>query len=852
MDEEFAKLVRAWTTKPEFLSPFVDHLPKTSSIPSPKDILGYHPGAPKKLTYYTDIVRYLRALEKASPRVKLLNSGKTDEGRDCITAVIADEGTIRSLDQHKARLARLADPRGLSAEEASRIIGQTKPIYHVAGGLHSAETGSPEMLMELAFRLIAEDGEMYDTIRKNLIVFITPALEPDGQERYTDWYYRHKISEESEDDRMPGPPYWGKYIFHDNNRDIHYSQVTMRNWMKAHLEWHPTVLHDLHESVPFLYIFSGQTPHNPNLDPILHGELPWFAQNELSRMVSMGMPGVWTHAFVDMWSVGYLGFMASNHNGLFRMYETYGNGGANTMKRKVDTGGSDRFNASRREWYRPLPAYKEVDWSLRNNTNFMETGVLLGLEMAARNSAVLVENFYKKSRNSVDAGTREAPFGWTIPAGQNDQTRVAFLVNALRFQGIEVGRRADGTFVIRRDQPYGRLAKSLLEKQNYPDPNLRTYDDTGWTMGLTIGVEVKEIGDKKDLETPAPLIDKYDPKGSISGNGKWLAVHQHGSNSMVTLRYRFKDIAVEALTKASGNIPAGSFVVPDSSAARAEIERLGLSATALSEKPSPTHAVDLPRLAVFSTWGNTQEVGWVRHALDHFGVRYDLIFKDRVRQGNLRRSYDVIVMPAQGQSGKAIMQDLDCRGRKLAYTKTGDFKFLGAYGESEDICGGMGIAGVGEVEKFLQEGGRLITLGRASLFATDLGLARRVDTTRPSAAFYAPGPIVEAEILDRDHPIFYGYNSKTVPVRWAGGPLFTVPDQDKKGSVLMQFVGTEKSVLSGLMNRPAEVKEKAAVVTAAAGEGRILMFGTNPCYRWSNHAEFGMLFNSILHWNDWK
>ena len=176
-----------------------------------------------------------------------------------------------------------------------------------SGGLHSAETGPPEMLMELAYRLVAEESPLFDQIRKNVIVMIPRRHEPDGRDRYVDWYYRHKISEETESDRVAGPPYWGKYIYHDNNRDINYSQVTMRNWLKFYLEWHPPIMHDLHESVPFLYTFSGQAPQNPTLDPILYAELPWFSNFEMTKMIGYGMPGVWTHGFVDMWSPGISG-----------------------------------------------------------------------------------------------------------------------------------------------------------------------------------------------------------------------------------------------------------------------------------------------------------------------------------------------------------------------------------------------------------------------------------------------------------------------------------------------------------------------------------------------------------------
>jgi hypothetical protein len=872
-DEEFARLVKEWTTKPEFMSPLVDHLPKAPGIPTTKDVLGYYAGAPKKLTHVADLNRYYRALAAASKRVQIFPAGMTDEGRECMVVAISSEDTIRNLETYKGYLAKLADPRGLSDQEAKRIIGLAKPIYWFTGGLHSAETGPPEMLMELAYRLVADESPVFDQIRRNVIVMISPASEPDGRDRYVDWYYRHKLTEESESDRIPGPPYWGKYILHDNNRDINYSQVTMRNWLKFYLDWHPPIMHDLHESVPFMYTFSGQAPQNPTLDPILYAELPWFSNFEMTKMISYGMPGVWTHAFVDMWSPGYLGFMSSNHNGILRMYETFGNGGANTMKRTVDApegggeAGGGRGGNTTREWYRPLPPYKEVVWSMRNNTNYMETGVLSALELTAGFPKVVLENFYDKSRNSIESGTREAPYGYVMPAGQRDMTRVAFIVNTLRLQGVEVGRAQaevklkDGTFpagslIVKRNQPYGRLAKILLEKQNFPDANLRTYDDTGWTMGLMSHAQVREITDKALLDVPVQPVDTLTIDGTVKGDGPWLAVLHNGANSMVTLRYRLKDLKVEAIEQpfktGDTELPAGSLVVQSSARVKSEITKLGLQAVALAEAPAVArHSVDLPRLAIFSTWGGTQDVGWVRHAFDHFEVGYDLIYKERVRKGNLRDSYDVIVIPSQGRgSGKALVTDIESRGKAIAYTKSPQFPALGLYGESEDITGGMGLEGVLEFDKFVQSGGVLITLGASSFFPAEYGLTRTVDAGRTSPQFYAPGPIVEAEILKPAHPMFYGYSQKVAPVRYANGPLLRVPTEEKNKWVLMQFTGGDASVLSGLMKGAAEIRGRPAIVDVPTGAGRVILFATNPCYRWQNLGEFNMLANAILHYND--
>ncbi len=444
--------------------------------------------------------------------------------------------------------------------------------------------------------------------------------------------------------------------------------------------------------------------------------------------------------------------------------------------------------------------------------------------------------------------------------------------------------------MIKRDQPYGRLAKILLEKQNYPDPSLRTYDDSGWTMGLMTHTEIKETADKTVLAAAVePVIEikletRFDrmpaepsrhrrtgaapaPGGSNSTGGTGvppvrgdvaspLVVVANGTSNLITLRYRVKETKVRATEQAfkAGDleVPAGSLVFEpeDGHAVTKAAEGLGLEMAAPAAAPTvPTHDVDVPRLAVFSTWSGTQEVGWVRYAFDQYGVPYDLIFKERVKQGGLRAAYDVIVIPSQGGSGKRLVFDLEPKAKPLAYKKTERFKFLGMYGESDDITGGMGLPGVAELQKFVEEGGVLVTLGAASYFPPEFGLARRVDAARPSAQFYAPGPVVQAEILKPANPIFYGYDRKTLPVRWAGGPLLRVPDEDK-GQVLMQFPGGDASVLSGLMRGAAEIRNRPAVVEVPLGKGQLIIFATNPCYRWENLGEFNMLFNTILHWND--
>ncbi len=889
MDPDYAASVKEWTTKPEFSSPLVDHLPlgggpSGSGVPSPNDILGHHIGAPRQLTYYADVLRYYNALAARSPRVKVMPIGLTEEGRESVIVFVGSEDSIAHLDDNRKNLARLADPRGLSDSDAHALIARTKPIYTLSGGLHSAELGPPEMLMELAYRLVTEDSPLMEKIRSEIIVAIMPVADPDGRDRSIDWYLRHNVNV-TDYEKMSGVPYWGKYTKHDDNRDINYAGLANQNLLKWYLDWHPPIMHDLHESVPFLYIYSGQAPQNPLWDPIVYGELPMFASWDMSQLTKYGMPGVWYHGYVDAWSPGYVAIMSTNHNGMMRFYEIFGNAGATTMKRTLSQppnpgvsgggGGAGGGDFTKRSWFRPNPPYKEVVWSMRNNTNYAETGVLNSLQFAATFPGVVLENFYTKSAHALTAGAKEAPFGFVLPADQEDPTRVAFVIHILKMQGIEVGRAkaaiklSDGEYpagslVVKSNQPYGPLAKTLLIKQVDPDPELTTYDDSAWTMSLMTNTLIKPTKDIAVQQVPVDLVPddptgKYTPAGKLKdvAGAVVYAVPDHGSPNFITLRYGLRDTAVQvaekSFTAAGVTFPAGTFLVPSSAASTLKplAASLGLDLVALAKKPDVAiHEAATPRVAMFSTWSGTQDVGWVRFTFDQYKIPYDLIFKERVLQGNLAKDYDLILIPNQVRSAKQLITDIPKAKEPLPYTKTDKFKFLGDYGSSDDITGGMGIAGVAELQKFTEGGGVLVTLGTSSAFPAEFGLTPTIDSGNATARLYAPGPVVEAEITRPENPIFYGYSSTTVPVRYANGPLFRMPAELNRNNVLMRFPGGEKSVLSGLFNGPDEIKGRAAVVVAPVGKGEAVMFATNPVWRWQNMGEYRMMFNTLLNFRN--
>ena len=362
------KLYAEWTGEARYGSPLVDHLPLVKGIPTPNDVLGYYAGAPQKLTYYADILKYYQALAAATPRVRVEPIGRSDEGRELVVVWVSSEQNLQALGQNRDNLARVADPRGLSTEQINKLIAATKPHYHLIGGLHSSETGAPEMLMELVYRLAVESSPFINQIRDNVYVSVTPVADADGRDRVVDWFYRGlEAAQETAKPPVPaagarGQPAGGRAAagggqrgsqpegeraeagrgerggqaggirqpsvpgagtcYHDNNRDINVALVQMRALTDWYFTAHPPIMHDLHESMSLMYTYSGGPPQNPNLDPLLFAELPWFSNWELAQMTKWGMPGVYTHAFMDGWSPGYLASVAYNHNGVMRMYQT--------------------------------------------------------------------------------------------------------------------------------------------------------------------------------------------------------------------------------------------------------------------------------------------------------------------------------------------------------------------------------------------------------------------------------------------------------------------------------------------------------------------------------------------------
>ncbi len=624
VDEAYTKKLKEYTTETFFTSPLVDYLPASKTVPTPQAVLGDIAGAPGKLPYSHEVYQYMRMVEKASPRVKVYSIGKTEEGREMLAVAVSSESNLSKLEENRARLAKLADPRtiALNDAEADKLVDQSVPVYYITGSIHAPETGSPTALMELVYRLAVDESPYIQKIRSRIVTLVTPIVEVDGRDRQVDIYRWHLANA---DKHWPSLIYWGKYVAHDNNRDAMALTLNLtRNVLNTYTEWKAQVLHDLHESVAYLYDNTvGDGPYNAWLDPILTDEWQMIGWHNVSEMTKMGMPGVFTHGTFDTWTPGYLMFIAATHNGISRLYETFGNGGADTLERTL--GPSD----TARTWYKQNPPLPKARWSQRNNNNYQQTGLLVSLNHFADNKNLFLKNFYLKSKRSILKARTEGPAAYVFPGDDPRLGPQADLLRILQLQGCEISRATapftvtlpgkkrparemtNDSGLVERErqrrrtecprkgkrerkgeaggkrraaggpniprwhvcpangpaiQPHRRHAARLSGTWAPDDPQRNPYDDTGWTFGELFNVRVVRVTDTKVLDAALePVKGELAAAGGLTGTGTIFAINHNADPSLATLRYKFRDaqidVAEEPFESGGQKFNRGSFII---------------------------------------------------------------------------------------------------------------------------------------------------------------------------------------------------------------------------------------------------------------------------------------------------
>jgi hypothetical protein len=662
-------------------------------------------------------------------------------------------------------------------------------------------------------------------------------------------------------------------------------------------EWHPTVVHDLHEGSPFLMTWNGTGPYNPNIDPITYSEFLEMSFHEVQTMTAVGMPGVSTWNFGEAFSHLYLDSVAMNHNSIGRGYETWGNGTAETLRRTIPK------SALSMEWYRPLPPPSaDVDWSARDNLNYQETGALAILDYAARNSKEMLRNFYRKGWDSWRKGLDQPPYAFVIPEDQGDRTRAAQMVGRLLAQHIEVSRAQNslnlkegnfpqGSYVVRLDQPYRNYAVDLLTPQTFPKGGGEPYDDVSWELPAHYHLNAIPTADVTIRDAALmPLKDEPHPAGNISGSGPIFILQDTGQEGLFAARYRLAGYEIEIAEKSfrlgERDFAAGSWILRSQDgllpALRNTSAELGLDFTSVAVAPDvPRHKTKAPRIGVWVPWADTDSIGWIRYSLDQRKVPYTYIRDEDIRAGALRKDIDVLIYGHVDLELAEQIHGLPKAWGPMPFKKTPQTPSFGTPAESDDITGGIGWEGLAKLQSFVNDGGLLLTLGSGSMLALEGGIVRGVrrvsggvprsiaggGSDAAAAAMEAvtrtPGAHVRATFARPDHPIAYGYPVRTTlfrqnfplydaPRRWLrmaycttclDGPLdrsdIVLEWGDRDGAPLL--VSGQVWGESGLIGRPA-------ILDMPAGKGRVVAFNFNPFHRDLNRGDHRLVWNAIINW----
>ena len=843
-DEAYGKKIKEYTTESFFLTEYVDHLPVSTRVPSPMKYFGDIIGAPNILHHVDEINGYMRALAKASDRVMVQSMGKSEDGREMIAVIISDADNLKRIKRIQEINGLLGDPRKLvdykgdgnlsgADNKAAQLIKEDLPIYYATGGMHSPESGPPEMLMELAYRLAVEDTPYIRDIRKNSIVMLTPVLDTDGRDRYVDTYlYRKK------NPTKPAIPllYWGQYVAHDNNRDnVGMGLALSKNLVQTWLQYHPTVLHDLHESVPFLYISTGTGPYNAWLDPITIDEWHMMAYNEVDEMTKRGVPGVWTHGFYDGWAPNYAFYIANGHNAIGRFYETQGGSGADTGVRQV---GAD----SAREWFRPNPPFPSVRWSIRNNTNISQSALLMGMHNLATNKEKFLNNYYLKSKRSVLKPWNEGPSAYVLSAKLGRRWNLDELKTLMNRQGVEVTTLAEdmksgdktlakGSLVVRMDQPYCRMADMLLDKQFYRADDPSPYDDTGWTLGPLFDVDSTRVKDKTVLSktaNPDPAtwmatkpfpVDKS-KLGRVAIVHTWQSTQDDGWVRMAfdaaKIPYTYistTDLRDTADLKSKFDV---ILLSPTGGSAQSIVNGVSKDGEPIPWKPLP----GFPHL------GGVAQTDNIRGGIELQGM---VNLQKFVSEGGL--------FMCLGNSCSVPIQYGLVNGVSISEPKS-LFAPGGVFLANNEGKGNPIMSTYDDTVGVYFSQSPLLSLGGGGFGGRGGGGAG--STSRPSGR----GDLTDGDVVQGRPP----YTAKSLPTD--APPQAFQAATGPRPQVLLRFASTDKLLISGSLDKGEELAGRVALVQCPVGKGNVLLFAINPMWRQSTQGSWALVFNAIENWQN--
>jgi hypothetical protein len=573
-------------------------------------VLGFVPGADRKLVEWPSLVAYYRRLGATSRRVQYRELGKTTNGAPFVALVISSPANMARLDQIRDVNAKLADPRLIaSPAERARLIRDGKAVVLITSSIHSTEVGGHMTPVLLAYQLATDTASDIQSILDQTIVLLVPSLNPDGVTIVARWY-NQTLGTPAEGSNPP--ELYHHYTGHDNNRDWYaFTQIeTQLTVDSLHSVWHPQIVHDIHQqgsNGSRLFLPPYLDPVEPNVDPLLVAGVNALGSDMAWQLMGEGKRGVVINSTYDAWTPARA--YQHYHGGVRILQEAASAQLATPIEIRPEQLGQQRgFDAGKSSWNFPAP-WPGGRWTIGDIVAYQTSAALALLRNAAANRATWLSNFVAVEERAV-RGWDGWPFAYLLPRDGQDQAALNTLLGILHRGQVEIRtatapfvsadvRYPAGTYVVTLRQPYAAFAKTLLERQRYPNllqypggPPQPPYDVTANTLPLLMGVQSAVA----EREMPVALSPP--------------------ATTMPPAVYRF----------------AG-----------------------LSDQRGPRAR----RIGLYRSYTGPIDEGWTRWVFDTWHIPYVSIEDSAVRGGGLRRRFDVIVLP--DMSDRAIAEGLPSR-----------------------------------------------------------------------------------------------------------------------------------------------------------------------------------------------
>jgi hypothetical protein len=781
-----------------------------AQVPTPESVLGYKPGADFHLANYEDALGYFKKMAASSNRIKLVQVGKSTQGREWYIAFISNPENLAQIEHYKDVSRRLALARGVSDEQAHALARDMKPFIHIDGGLHASEVANHQHTIQLGYDLVAREEPEYQDIRKNLIVELWFSINPDGQSIVANWYHdnvgtAYEVS--------PLPVLYQEYVGHDNNRDGYMlNMLESREITKATLDTEPLVFYTQHQTAPFpgrIYLPPFADPISGNMHPLMLRWLSLIGTTIAEHLDGHGLTGSMHQETFDVWYPGYIDNIGNFRHTISFFTETALYRYATPHFYTVDEFPTSRQGLGTEMLY--SSPWKGGWWRLGDACRYMYEADMAVLGLSSKYREQMQYNKYRAARDTIEKFEKEPPFAYEIPREQRDAPTAALLLEKLLLHGIEVHQSMKpDVWVILMNQPFAGMVKELFEPQVYPTMSQRPYDVTGWTVPYQMGIEVHAV--------TTPLSKQYvDSLRTVKQITGLAAPFTRTANAS----YR----AVNEILAASGSVSfAGDEITAKLDKGKLDgiLSENRLHAAAAKEEGKPVKPL---RIGLYRPWVASIDEGWTRWILEQYKFPFTSLYNADIRGGHLREHFDVIVIPDVSE------------GQILNGHRPGTIP--------ERYAGGIGEEGADELRDFVSSGGTLVTFNNASLFAINqfkLAVTNALAGLRPDQ-FYCSGSLLKVHVEDSKNALTAGLPTD-VTVMFERGPAFDTK-QDFKGAVLARYAKERSPLQSGYLAGPDHLQGKAAALAAEYGKGRIILLGFKPQWRGQSHGSYKFFFNAF-------